>query len=84
MYKVYEDYLIDQRSKETFIFKYEGCVYKVQKYRPHSGADLEKGEIIDGEINFPNYGRGFRISNGLCSSHKSKISCDLIATDLKK
>ena len=84
MYKVYEDYFIDQRSKETFILKYEGCVYKVQKYCPHAGADLEKGEIIDGEIICPNHGWGFRISDGLCPSHKSKISCDLIATDLKK
>ena len=84
MYEVYENYFIEERGKETFTLEYEGCVYKVQKYCPHAGADLEKGEIIDGEIICPNHGWGFRISDGLCPAHNSKISSELIATDSER
>ena len=76
MYKVYEQYYVNQKLEETFELKYEGNIYDIQRYCPHAMADLSKGKIIDGEIICPNHGWAFNIKSGHCQKHDSKIRCN--------
>tara|TARA_R100001443_G_C3357784_1_gene178361 strand:- start:584 stop:2125 length:1542 start_codon:yes stop_codon:yes gene_type:complete len=76
MYKYYEDYYTKRKLEETFQLSDNGKKYECQRYCPHAMADLSKGQVINGELICPNHGWAFKLKDGSCERHNSKIKCE--------
>jgi UDP-MurNAc hydroxylase len=64
--KLIESHLRGEGKKEYIEIESDGRRYRIEKFCPHAGGNLQRAEVRDGVVTCPVHGWKFRLSDGHC------------------